>query len=259
VTDPREPDSVFVAFQILTSESPEQWDVRVVKSIDRGDTFTLGGGELNPDPVTPADDVRAARGPQLRNGVFIDYFAAEDGWHYLVYEDEGLVYFTRAQPIDPVPGFPPLDGLAWIEPVRVSIPDSPSLGVRNVQPAVAGLGSRVVVTYYEQSLAGNDASTYVVARVSDDQGDTWRTTTMSRNDAGDTLMFEPCTLQNRPTESYFGDYIDVQPLSLPTLPDTGFFVTWTDSRVPPGETGDSCAESTSLNAVHHHTYGATVR
>lgn len=254
-TSPHEPNSVFVAYQVLVAEDPDRWVVRLSKSIDRGVTFpAFVNVDISPPNVAPDQSIVGARGAGLqrllRNGVFMDYFATEEGWHYVVWESDGQVYFSRSAPTTTR-----RDALTWSPPDRLSVAPLGGRHPRDFQPAVAANGSRVAVVFYEQSWW--NATTFAMAWLSDNRGDQWRFSTLSRDDTGAAVVFEPCLLQNRPGRSYYGDYIDVVSMALPGgRPDDRFFASWTDSRVPAGVTGGSCPISGFSNAVHHHTYGA---
>ena len=252
-TSAHEPSSVFVAYQVLLRTGVEdRWVVRVAKSIDRGLTFPAFV-DISPASVTPDQAIRGARGARdfMRNQVFMDYFATPEGWHYVVWEDAGQVYFSRSEP-----SAIRRDGLSWSTPQRLSLAPAAGPHPRDFQPVVAGSGSRVAVVFYEQNRV--NASTFVSAWLADGHGDQWSLGTLARDDAGASVTFEPCLLRNR-SQGYFGDYIDVAPMDLPGHPDDGFYASWTDSRVPAGVSGPSCPISAFENAVHQHTYGAVFR
>lgn len=250
--DPHEPSSVFVAYQVLVREDPDEWAVRVAKSPNRGGVFFLidisGSTAIRPDPT-----IETVGPLPMRNGIFMDYFASDDGWHYAVWENRGEVYLARAEPAPP--GDVVGNGSRWGPPQRLAF-SNPNR-YRDFQPAVTATGSRVAIVHYEQERTS--ALTTVLAWISENRGVSWRPPAYMRDEAGAMLTFEPCPVNNRIETAYYGDYIDVVPMTLPGVPSDEFFAAWTDSRLPAGETGEPCAVSTSNNAVHQHTYGAVFR
>lgn len=300
-TDAHDPDAVFVAYQLLVGGDSDM-QIRVARSPDRGLSWPLAFQSILAEHVTFDTEIKAVGTTddlipcdlaqpgncefagqtctsmpgsplafctpayvRLRDGIVMDYFVANDGWHYLAYEDRGLVYVSFSRPtLLPGPNNQPVgvDGVLWSEPQLIGLLPKPGPNhARDFQPAIAAIDGRVMVVFYEQ--AHSSASTFVLAFISSDHADpssTWTPVEIDRDGSGATILFEPCPvrLSNRNRRYYFGDYIDVVPMSLPGLPSAAFYATWTDSRVPEGDPGPSCRVTTSTAAVHQHTYGVVV-
>jgi len=234
---------VHVLFQ--SSMSAGVWRLQATRFDPRDPGAGLAGPFTIVNRIQPATPFGAQPGDEepvtIANPFFYQYVISDDGFHHLVWEDGGQVFHGRSTVgIDTFP-------------FRTLVGGSVATGQNAFQPTISAQGAQIGVAYYFQAATATAATTVVEGVVSEDRVDSWTLpTTVTRDDSGSPISFEPCPSFIRQLGGRWtiGEYIGSTSLALP--PDTEaqpFYVLWTDSR-------QGCERSDAFFANHQHTMGA---
>jgi hypothetical protein len=224
------------------------WDVRTIPG------RLAGEGSQNPI-------VRIAPGQPGVSYVVFQTF--RQGFHYIEAArsmNNGMSYSVISQVAGPVGPLAQVDGaggravrnLVWqhfaVQPVQqrllVSYED---LGRVYATTSTNGMSWTSPV----QVAAARPGADTIVVGASSPNGTTWASYEVTTTPPDGSIPFEPCPSGDGSAPGYFGDYVGIVPLALPTDQPASlvFYGAWADSRL-------GCSMTDRFTAVHHHTVGA---
>ena len=227
---PGQPGVSYVVFQTFRQGFHY---IEAARSMNNGMSYSVISQVAG--PVGPLAQVDGAGGRAVRNLVW-QHFAVQPVQQRLLvsYEDLGRVYATTST-----------NGMSWTSPVQVAA----ARPGRQFQPSIAAMSARMAVLFYEQPpISGADT---IVVGASSPNGTTWASYEVTTTPPDGSIPFEPCPSGDGSAPGYFGDYVGIVPLALPTDQPASlvFYGAWADSRL-------GCSMTDRFTAVHHHTVGA---